>query len=64
MSYVCVSLEHVEISQSSRILKIAAEVLMASPQQVVLPAPLTPPEGNELWDNQKMNNNIFLSLLN
>ena len=55
-SYVCLSLERDEVSQSSGTQRNAAEVLMASSRQIVLPAPLTPPEGKELRKDQKMYN--------
>ena len=64
-SYVCLSLEHDEVSQSSGTQRNAAEVLMTSSQLIVLPAPLTPPEGKELRDG-KINRCImiyFVSLL-
>ena len=62
-SCVCLSLERDEVSQSSGTQKNAAEVLMASSWQIVLPAPLTPPEGKELWKDQQMYNDILVSLL-
>ena len=46
--YACLSLERDEVSQSSGTQRNAAEGLMASSRQIVLPAPLTPPEGKEL----------------
>ena len=55
-SCVCLSLESDEVSQSSGTRKNAAEVLMASSRQIVLPAPLTPPEGKELRKDQQMYN--------
>ena len=58
-SYVCLSLERDEVSQSSGTRRNAAEVLMASSWQIVLPAPLIPPEGKELWKNQQMYNDIL-----
>ena len=58
-SCVCLSLERDEVSQSSGTRKNAAEVLMASSRQIVLPAPLTPPEGKELRKDQQMYNDIL-----
>ena len=56
--FLCV-LERDEVSQSSGTQRNAAEVLMASSRQIVLPAPLTPPEGKALRKDQQMYNDIF-----
>ena len=58
-SYVCLSLERDEVPQSSGTQRNAAEVLRASSRQIVLPAPLTPPEGKELRKDQQMYNDIL-----
>ncbi len=58
-SHVCLSLERDEGSQSSGTQRNAAEVLMASSRKIVLPAPLTPPEGKELRKDQQMYNDIL-----